>query len=383
MGAGAEKWHKFQGAQPISFDQDHLVELEQMNYFVSEKADGIRCLLYMHRDQNCSYEVFLVGRHSSQTNPASRNLTSSTIQVDRKNDYYFIDNLRFPLAGPPPPNDPCAGPGIEAFHFDTILDGELVLDVDNGNRYPRFLLFDCMVLDGENVMSKPFTKRLGRLKEFILKPHDHYVQTRPDYAAHIPFTVELKELQLSYYMDAVVASQPHLKHGSDGLLFTARDAPYVIGQCDKMLKWKPSDENTADFRVRYDPGERQFYLQIVHRGGINKDVCAFALDSEMEEDWLSNPTAYEGKIVECRYDLEWPGNWRFSRFRDDKDTANYIDVFNSIMRTIMYPVPQDVVGFNGLLSLRVRLTRTFFHSFWRERTESGRPGKFARRRNSR
>jgi mRNA guanylyltransferase len=216
--------------------------------------------------------------------------------------------------------------------------------MDNGNRYPRFLLFDCMVLDGENVMNKPFTKRLGRLKEFILKPHDNYVQTRPDYAANIPFTVELKELQLSYYMDAVVASQPHLKHGSDGLLFTARDAPYVIGQCNKMLKWKPSEENTADFRVRYDAGARQFYLQIVHRGGINKDVCPFALDSEMEEDWLANPIAYEGRIVECRYDVDWPGNWRFSRFRDDKDTANYIDVFNSIMRTIMYPVPQDVVS---------------------------------------
>lgn len=121
------------------------------------------------------------------------------------------------------------------FHHSTILDGELVLDIDGEMKYLRFLLFDCVVLDGENLMMKTFDKRLGRLRSFVLKPHDAYIAANPDYAAGLPFTVELKELQLAYHVWAVMQQQPTLKHGSDGLLFTAKDAPYVSGQCDKML----------------------------------------------------------------------------------------------------------------------------------------------------
>ena len=41
-----------------------------------------------------------------------------------------------------------------------------------------------------------------------------------------------------------------------------------------------------------------------------------------------------GRIIECRYDPDWPNFWRFTRFRDDKLTANHISVYKKILKSI-------------------------------------------------
>lgn len=76
----------------------------------------------------------------------------------------------------------------------------------------------------------------------------------------------------------------------------------------------------------------------------------------MEESWLSEPSKYHGRIVECRYDPEWPDNWRFARFRDDKDTANFVDVLKSIMRSI-----EDNVSKEELLARQDRIRAAWKH----------------------
>jgi mRNA guanylyltransferase len=119
-------------------------------------------------------------------------------------------------------------------HTSTLLDGELVLDIDGPNRILRFLLFDCIVIGGKNLMGRTFDKRLGYLREFILKPYAALRRRDRAFDQRQPFTMELKKLELSYWMTRVLDEAPLLKHGSDGLLFTARDAPYVAGKCDKM-----------------------------------------------------------------------------------------------------------------------------------------------------
>jgi mRNA guanylyltransferase len=55
---------RFPGAQPVSFAHQHLKELENENYFVSEKADGVRCLMFCNISPDGSYETFLVRFHS-------------------------------------------------------------------------------------------------------------------------------------------------------------------------------------------------------------------------------------------------------------------------------------------------------------------------------
>lgn len=58
---GSSNPDKFPGAQPISFAAKHLDELVEENYFVSEKADGIRVLMFLHLNTRFNKpETFLV-----------------------------------------------------------------------------------------------------------------------------------------------------------------------------------------------------------------------------------------------------------------------------------------------------------------------------------
>ena len=52
--------NRFPGAQPISFTAKHLKELKAVNYFVSEKADGIRCLMFTTRTKEGRGITYLV-----------------------------------------------------------------------------------------------------------------------------------------------------------------------------------------------------------------------------------------------------------------------------------------------------------------------------------
>jgi mRNA guanylyltransferase len=64
----------FPGAQPVSFGRHHLDELCQQDYFLCEKTDGIRCLLYCTED-DAGNEIHYL--------------------IDRKNDYYFLKGSGF------------------------------------------------------------------------------------------------------------------------------------------------------------------------------------------------------------------------------------------------------------------------------------------------
>jgi mRNA guanylyltransferase len=95
------------------------------------------------------------------------------MQIDRKENIYQNYYLTFPHQD-----------GLEYNHSNTVLDAEYVIDVDPGTgqvsssqrsllvsllklfpllfqHIPRLLVFDCLVLDSENLMEKPLLKRYG------------------------------------------------------------------------------------------------------------------------------------------------------------------------------------------------------------------------------
>ncbi|KAL1914485.1 uncharacterized protein VTP21DRAFT_8868 [Calcarisporiella thermophila] len=318
------KHDSFPGSQPVSFDHSHLQLLETEDYFVCEKSDGIRYLMFMH---------------NTAKGPA-------TFLIDRKNSVRYVKHPMFPVKDHP-----------GKYQNDTLVDGELVLDVQNEKRMTRFLVFDLMVINGVNVTQRSFSTRLGMVQQDVIQPLHSALKKNPEIAQKQAFSVDLKRMERSYGLKLVFDQIRHLKHGNDGLIFTPVKRPYQPGTCQKLLKWKPADQNTVDFRiqVQHTKERKPYYILQVAHNGNHKFYDHLQLEPEIAEKWRHSATSPDGRVGEFWYDPKWPttiidpgyaptirkGGWRFLRFRDDKETANDEAVVRNIMRSIEDAVSRE------------------------------------------
>lgn len=313
-----------------------------------EKSDGIRYLLYLTEDEENREAAYL---------------------IDRKNDYYWVNqgNLHFPLKE-----------DVQAFHTRTLIDGELVEEETKtpGRKVLKFLIFDCLVLDGQDLMSRTLDKRLAYCRENVLKPYKELFKRFPEELEYQPFLVEMKEMQFSYGVEMMFEQVlPSLRHGNDGLIFTCRGSEYKHGTDPHILKWKKASENTIDFRLKLhfpvvEPDEQDVaegYTQpyvdydakpraelFAYLGGgsnsqangqqpppIDRDPRYDSHGELYLDDWewaelrrysemAQDPL--DERIVEVYRDEQ--GRWRMQRFRDDKDEANHISTVRSVLESI-------------------------------------------------
>ncbi|EON64365.1 hypothetical protein W97_03596 [Coniosporium apollinis CBS 100218] len=321
----------FPGAQPVSFARKHIEELQQKDYYLCEKTDGIRCLLYATDDQG--EEIHYL--------------------IDRKNDYYFIppNNVHFPMPG---------DDTFQRFHKSTLLDGELVNDrVGPGpdDYRLRYLVFDCIVLDGDILTQKPLDKRLARFHSFVLDPYKRMFATWPQELEHQLFEVAPKSFGKPYSITEKFDELPRLAHGNDGLVFTCRETPYVFGTDENILKWKPAHENTIDFMIRlgefptFDPEEGDtgpvydYEAQPTVELLVNCNEGKYAVFAELHlepAEWEAMKSVNESldmRIIECYKDEQ--GRWRpklegngAPRFRDDKKDANHMSTVYKVIESI-------------------------------------------------
>lgn len=106
------------------------------------------------------------------------------------------------------------------------------------------------------------------------------------------------------------------------------------------LKWKPSEENTVDFKVT-EQGSGSYHIGILLNEGSYRDYGEITLEDDTSREW--SRMEMNGRIIECRWDPEWPNSWRFSRFRDDKLDANHISVYEKILESIHDNVTKEQV----------------------------------------
>lgn len=328
----------FPGAQPVSFSSRHLQQLQKADYYVCEKTDGIRCLMYYAR-----------GDPDSDT-PEIHYL------IDRKNEYRYVPGLHFPL-----PDDDT----FQSFHVDTLVDGELVNDTyDDGTTQLKYLVFDCMVLDGQSLMHRTLDKRLAYFKEKVLKPYRAMYEKFPQEKQHRKFVVEDKSTQFSYGIEMMFREIiPRVKrlHGNDGLIFTCRSTPYKIGTDENILKWKPPSENTIDFRMRLEfpliePDSEDeadgivepysdydampiFHLFVLHNAGEYRVFSEMFVTPSEWEDLKTLQVPLDDTIVECYQDME--SRWRFMRLRTDKSDANHISTVEKVLESIQDHVTEE------------------------------------------
>ncbi|KAL9104982.1 MAG: hypothetical protein Q9163_000154 [Psora crenata] len=326
------KQTSFPGAQPVSFAAKHFVELQKQDYYVCEKSDGIRCLMYLTDGDQGKQAVYL---------------------IDRKNDYYFVPDVRFPKEG-----------DETEFHTGTIVDGELVTDTQpNGTVEMNYLVFDCLTLDSNSLMHRSLDKRLGYFIDKVFRPYEELYKRYPDAIQHLPFLVKLKRMEFSYALERMFNEiLPNLLHGNDGLIFTCKNSPYAHGTDEHILKWKPETENSVDFRMHLqfpmvdadsDDEDGNPYPDYsvmpqvtlsVFGGDRHPEVNygTMVLDYREWESMKFLQQPLNDRIVECYLDKQ--NQWRFLRFRDDKKEANHVSTVESVMQSIQDRVSkQDLI----------------------------------------
>ncbi|KAL4901917.1 hypothetical protein BDW74DRAFT_159202 [Aspergillus multicolor] len=326
----------FPGAQPVSFARHHLAELHREDYYVCEKTDGIRCLMYFARGETEEEEIHYL--------------------IDRKNEYRWVPNLHFPLPG---------DDTFQGFHAETLVDGELVNDTyDDGTQQLKYLVFDCLVLDGQSLMHRTLDKRLAYFKEKVLKPYNALYEKFPQEKPHRVFVVEDKSTQFSYGIEMMFREIiPKVKkiHGNDGLIFTCRSTPYRNGTDEHILKWKPPSENTIDFRLRLEfpvlePDSEDeadgvsepypdydalpiFHLFVLHNNDQYQHFGEMYVTPLEWEDLKALQMPLDDAIVECAKDESH--RWRFHRIRDDKADANHYTTVDKVLQSIEDRVTEE------------------------------------------
>ncbi|KAK8869987.1 hypothetical protein IAR55_000557 [Kwoniella newhampshirensis] len=309
---------KFPGSQPVSFSTSSLDLLESKDFWVCEKSDGVRILVFVVMNgMTNNQEVWL---------------------IDRKQRYFSVQDLHFPH-----------WENINNPLGETLLDGELVIDIDpkTGAETLRFYAFDCMVLNGENIMKKPLLKRYARLRDWVVMPFEKSLREYPEWRENLPFQVQAKTQELSYSIAHVLNFHvPKLQHGHDGLIFTCVETEYVTGTDENILKWKPPSENSIDFKLELrfppspsDPDEPDFYAKptfLLHTW-LGQDAYEYFDTMEMDDDeWervKDSGEQLDDRIVEVCWDGD-RGTWRMLRTRDDKPNANHKSIMEKIIQSI-------------------------------------------------
>ncbi|GLG96084.1 Probable tyrosine-protein phosphatase F54C8.4 [Gryllus bimaculatus] len=207
----------FPGCQPVSMDNANIRLLHEKPYKVSWKADGTRYMMLISKEN----EVFF---------------------IDRDNCVFQVSGLTFPHRKNP------------SRHLrDTLLDGEMVIDKVDGKDIPRYLAYDIIRFEGQDVGSQTFDPiRLTCIDKEIVQPRRMAMGEGRINRTMEPFSIRLKQFWDVTQAGSLLSEKfaKSLSHEPDGLIFQPAKDPYSAGQCKEVLKWKPSSLNSVDFKLK-------------------------------------------------------------------------------------------------------------------------------------
>ncbi|KAK3177852.1 Dcp1p-Dcp2p decapping enzyme complex alpha subunit [Lecanicillium sp. MT-2017a] len=285
---------------PITLCRKNVAELENADYLVYEKTDGVRCLLYV------------------SSRPDGQCLTN------RKNEYYRLNQTLVDV----PVSDRCT-PRPRNHQGATLLNGELVRQQEQDSRHICvFVAFDCLVAMGKAVVGDPHFIRTAALRQFLIESVP--VQAAGTCGCDFPSRPGKDKPQLRLEQKQSLPAQrisamltrviPKLKHGNDGLVFVHRHERYIFGTDQTTFKWERPLDKTVDFLLEVNPSVEMpgpaephysFHLQVrTGTGNYRRHAKLHLLLYELE--MMSGlADTLKCKIIECYRDLGGPGGRRW------------------------------------------------------------------------
>ncbi|ESO99998.1 hypothetical protein LOTGIDRAFT_213204 [Lottia gigantea] len=297
-------WKKngFPGSQPVSMDIQNLNFLRQKPYKVSWKADGTR------------YMTLIDGR-------------GEVYMIDRDNAVFQVANLDFPKRK-----------DLSAHIRDTFVDGEMILDMVDGKSVPRYLIYDILRFEGQEVGKTDFDRRLLCIQKEIIGPRHAKIQQ-----GMLDKNIESFSVRSKPFWDVTISQKllegkfsKEVSHEVDGLIFQPASDPYKAGRCDDVLKWKPPELNSVDFRLKIVKEnkvgclpETKGYLFV---GGLEPAFGEIKVNKELRQ--------LDNKIIECMWDGKY---WKYMRQRTDKSFPNSFNTAKGVCGSIRNPVTKEIL----------------------------------------
>jgi mRNA-capping enzyme len=294
----------FPGSQPVSMSVNNIILLQQKPYKVSWKADGTRYMML----------------------------------IDGKDEVYFTDrdNSIFKVV------DGCPTfPRRKTPHEhvnDTLLDGEMVVDVVDHVPYPRYLAYDIVKFEGIDVGGTHFDRRAFCINKEIIGPREQAKKEGRIDRTLESFSVRFKDFWDLQHTHTLFSErfQCKLGHEVDGLIFQPVPDAYKPGQALDVLKWKPHTHNSIDFRLKI--------VKEHHLGMLPETfACLFAGRHSMPFVKIKATKEFrenDSKIVECTWDYD-RRTWKFMRVRTDKSFPNSMETACAVFETIKTPLTKE------------------------------------------
>ena len=123
----------------------------------------------------------------------------------------------------------------------------------NDERIPRYLIYDIIKFEGDDVGQTNFSTRLLCIDKEIIKTRAKHIQEGRIDKLREPFRLRQKQFWPIIETKTLLGpkfTKANLGHEPDGLIFQPGDEPYKMGRDDNILKWKPSSHNSVDFKLR-------------------------------------------------------------------------------------------------------------------------------------
>ena len=94
-----------------------------------------------------------------------------------------------------------------------------------------------------------------------------------------------------------------LEHENDGMIFTVDGAPYYMGQCHHILKWKPFHLNTIDFSVELLHQSPDINVWSLHtqKGDIFDFISMDSAQTQKYSDYIKSNGSC---VLECNYERD-------------------------------------------------------------------------------